>query len=72
MKITCPYKICGAEFDSEDSGFRFVPGRGKVGKCPKCGKRIMLTHAVGNRKSLTNSQVRKMKRKIYQRKGEKE
>lgn len=67
MKITCPYKLCGAEFDSEDWTARFIPGRGQLGKCPKCGKRILLTHTVSNRKRLTNSQVRKMKRQAYER-----
>lgn len=65
MKITCPYKLCGAEFDSEDWTAKFIPGRGRLGKCPKCGKRILLTHTVSNRKRLTNSQKRKLKRELY-------
>ena len=62
--MKCPWPLCGAEIERAD--FHFKPGRGIQGKCPKCGRAITLIHKKSKGKRLTNSQKRKMKRRIYQ------
>ena len=64
--MKCPWPLCDAKIDPAD--FRFKPGRGMKGKCPKCGRAITLIHKKRSGKRLTNSQKRKMKREIYQKK----
>ncbi len=65
MKFKCPWVFCGAEIDSRE--FRFKLGQGMIGKCPTCKRKIILVRGVAtDRKRLTGSQMRKVKRQIYQ------